>query len=280
MIPTFMRPVLLASWLLLAAIAAAQQPQTPIPSSLDEMIAAALRANPEIVLAEAKLRQAQAELNQVRLQVTRDVVTAFNERHHREGVLAGAARALQDVQKIAANGVMSKTEVDTAKTSVSQAEMAYAQTDAEVRYLLGIGSQLNADPFRAPGGNEPERRRTFARPDKIPESLVQPLGKQISGPFLETKTTLADLMKRLSDQAQVSILVDPQAVGNPAGYEVSLTLREPVTLTQIFQALVDQHDLVFILRDYGILATSESRAMEIRAPAIPSTLRVNDDAGK
>ena len=64
-------------------------------------------------------------------------------------------------------------------------------------------------------------------------------------------------MKRLSDQAGVSILVDAQALGTPAEYEISLGLREGVTLIQVFQALADQNDICFIMRDYGIMVTSE-----------------------
>ena len=60
--PRTLLSILAASFLLIAGPGLAQAgPQGPIPQNLDEMIAAALRANPEVVLAEAKLRQAQAE---------------------------------------------------------------------------------------------------------------------------------------------------------------------------------------------------------------------------
>jgi hypothetical protein len=272
--------ILAAAFLLIAGPGIAQAgPQGPIPQNLDEMIAAALRANPEVVLAEAKLRQAQAELNQVRLQVTRDVVTAFAERKQHEGQLAAASQVLQQAQALQKRGTMSNTDVEKAKAELGQAEVASAQSDAAMRYLIGVGTQMSADPFRAKSSNqEPERAKTEARPQTPPDAMIGPLAKQVTGPF--ENTNLADLTKRLSDQIGVSILVDANAFGFPAEFAISLTLREPVTLTQVFQALADQHDMCFILRDYGILVTSEGRAMEIRAPAIPSNLRVNSDATK
>ena len=270
---------LAASFLLIAGPVLAQAgPQGPIPQNLDEMIAAALQANPEVVLAEAKLRQAQAELNQVRLQVTRDVVTAFAERKQHEGQLAAASQLLQQALVGQKRGTLSNADVEKAKAELGQAEVASAQSDAAMRYLIGIGTQMSADPFRAKTNQEPETPKTVARPEKIPESLVQPLAKQVTGPF--EKTNLADLMKHLSDQAGVSILVDPAALGPPADYEISLALRDGVTLIQVFQALADQVKLCFVLRDYGIMVTSEGRASEIIAPAIPSTLRLNEDAVK
>src|SRR5947209_1017266 len=47
----------------------------PADTDLADMLAKALRDNPDIRVAEAKLREADAELNRIRLQVTQKVVT-------------------------------------------------------------------------------------------------------------------------------------------------------------------------------------------------------------
>ena len=51
-----------------------------VPNRLVDMLDVALRSNPEVLQTEAKVRQAQADLNQVRLKVTQEVITAYHER--------------------------------------------------------------------------------------------------------------------------------------------------------------------------------------------------------
>src|SRR5947208_549434 len=55
---------------------AAQKPQAKPekPATLEEMLAKALKDNPDIRVAESKVREAEAELNRVRLQVMQKLV--------------------------------------------------------------------------------------------------------------------------------------------------------------------------------------------------------------
>src|SRR5262245_37259708 len=54
----------------------AGQPPAGVPSgSLEELLARALKENPDIRVAETKLREAEAELNRIRLQVMQKVVS-------------------------------------------------------------------------------------------------------------------------------------------------------------------------------------------------------------
>src|SRR6266851_3115371 len=46
--------------------------------SLDELLTLALKNNPDLRVADAKVREAEAELNRVRLQVTQKLVTLRN----------------------------------------------------------------------------------------------------------------------------------------------------------------------------------------------------------
>src|SRR5579883_1482356 len=50
------------------------KPEKSAVPSLQELLTQALRENPDIRVAEAKLREAEADLNRTRLQVTRKVV--------------------------------------------------------------------------------------------------------------------------------------------------------------------------------------------------------------
>jgi hypothetical protein len=274
-------PFLVAPALLLTASVSPAQQQPAIPQNLDEMIAAALRSNPEVVLAEARLHQAQAELNQARLKVTREVVTTFNERTQREAQLATAARALQDMEHLVSTGGASKAEIERAQALVAQSRLAIAQTDAAVRYLVGVGATHTIDRVRGAlvaAATQDRQPAPAARPERTPEQLVEPLERSVTGPF--EGTNLAEVMKRASDDAVISILVDEDNVGVAAEFAVSMPLRSPVTLRQLLLALSDQYRLCFILRDYGVLTTNESRARTLRAASIPPGLPFDADSGR
>src|SRR5262245_39540919 len=127
-----MHPRTIVAFVAIIALCASAQekagPSGPLPKGLDEMIATALKASPEVLLAEAKLRQAQAELNQTRLKVTRDVVAAFNERKQKQIALEGAVSVMQNVQQAMNSGAVSKTDVDHARVTVGAAELGVAQS--------------------------------------------------------------------------------------------------------------------------------------------------------
>src|SRR5687767_10648903 len=108
MIPSKLSALFLAVWIVAGAPPTpAQNVPAPVPTNLDEMIATALKASPEVLLAEAKLRQAQAELNQARLKVTREVVGAFSEKKQRQNLFAAADRHLKETTKQSTAGTAS-----------------------------------------------------------------------------------------------------------------------------------------------------------------------------
>jgi hypothetical protein len=133
------------------------------PSQLEELIAQALRDNPDLRVADAKLREADAELNRVRLQVIQKVVahqhtietldsavkTAEASYRMAEAKLkqadadykrlmsidAGIAQADLDAGR--ANLETAKANLDTAKAALQAAKADLAKAQAELPYLLG-----------------------------------------------------------------------------------------------------------------------------------------------
>jgi hypothetical protein len=109
----------------------------PAKSRLEEMLALALRSNPDVRVAAAKVSEAEAELNRARLQVVQKVVQAYQA--------VEAARAMADLhakeyqhlkqlvdQKVADAGVLSENEKQLAVT-----KSRLAAAEAELSYLLG-----------------------------------------------------------------------------------------------------------------------------------------------
>jgi hypothetical protein len=139
------------------------------PSQLEELIAQALRDNPDVRVAEAKMREAEAELSRVRLQVIQKVVAHQHNTETKESAVQNAeahyvvAQANQQLAKaeydrvaeISKKGVVAKADVDAARAKVEQAaadvqaaksalqaaKADLAKTQAELPYLLGKGGK-------------------------------------------------------------------------------------------------------------------------------------------
>jgi multidrug resistance efflux pump len=133
------------------------------PSQLEELIAQALRDNPDLRVADAKLREADAELNRVRLQVIQKVVAhqhtietlesavktaeasyrmaeaklkqADAEYKRLKSIDAGIAQADLDAGR--ANLETAKANLDAAKAALQAAKADLAKAQAELPYLLG-----------------------------------------------------------------------------------------------------------------------------------------------
>ena len=68
--------------------------------TLEEMLNKALKDNPDIRVAEAKVREAEAELNRTRLQVTQKVLTFHHSRESQKALIKVAEEDLQRIQKL------------------------------------------------------------------------------------------------------------------------------------------------------------------------------------
>jgi outer membrane protein TolC len=166
--------VLAASALLLGGVVIADPPGDPKkpadekkPSQLEELIAQALRDNPDIRVAEAKTREAEAELNRARLQVIQKVVAHQHTVETLEGgvkmaeanyALAQAKvkfaetdyKRLTDLRNAVAQAELdqaratveqARANVENAKAALQAAKAELAKARAELPYLLGKASK-------------------------------------------------------------------------------------------------------------------------------------------
>ena len=90
-----------------AAVTKASTPK--LPKTLSGMIGLALRSNPDVLLAEAWLREAEAELNRARLKVTQEVVTTHPQYEMSGSRLKGAAQAFKKGE-VSAGSLSSKAQ--------------------------------------------------------------------------------------------------------------------------------------------------------------------------
>jgi hypothetical protein len=101
------------------------------------MLNKALKDNPDIRVAEAKVREAEAELNRTRLQVTQKVLAFHHSRESQKALIKVAEEDLQKIQKLEASKAVSQEEVKQAQQRLSAAKAKLAEIEGEMPYLLG-----------------------------------------------------------------------------------------------------------------------------------------------
>lgn len=123
---------------------------------LTEMLATALKNNPDIRVAEAQLQEAEAELSRTRLEVVQKVMTLQNAWQIQQRLIAQAAdevgrrqEEVEHIKSLAQEAVAPQSTVlqaisslKQAETELLQAEAELAQLEASIPYLLGEQAAL------------------------------------------------------------------------------------------------------------------------------------------
>lgn len=260
-----------------------QQQSTPlpkVPDKLDDMLTLALRSNPEILLAESKLRQAQSELNQSRLKVTEEVVSLYYERKKQEELLGQLNQQLKAVQSAFRAGQTPSDKVIEAMIARSTAAAAVPQIEAQTRYLLGLGGEA-AGP-QPQGAARSETVTTLPRPE-MPEKFRKIL--EMPANFEFEDTPLEVVLEYFSTEYETPFLIDNAASGE-VGRESPISFSaNALTLPQALQAMLDVgfsdargYTLCFVFRDYGILVSTPERARKLYGATIPPELPMDASA--
>jgi hypothetical protein len=152
-----------------SASAVATQPASPAkeekpkPAELERMLAEALVHNPDIRVAEAKLREAEAELNRVRFQVLQKVSTLHHTLESQKGTINASGASLQYSKRLFEKGSLSFGEIFRAEALLGQEKAKLATLEAELPALLG----------RPPQSASPENKDSQAAETTSWEGLVR-----------------------------------------------------------------------------------------------------------
>ncbi len=257
MTPNFknaVRFVAIATFCVAAVFVDAARSAEPQKDTLEQVLAAAMEKNPEIVTAKAKVAMAEAELNAARLNVAKEIASCWNARELQRDVLQ-------------TNKGENEKKPGTVSALVLQENLAkLRQLDTGLSYLAG-GSEM---PGVASKEVSPQAVAPLASQPSI--AIQYPKGtlaQRYTGKFFLESTDVASnepLEKTLENLAKAHkfgfyldkrILaengIDPEA-------SVSLSLKG-VPLIAALEAIEDQFpDLQFVLRDYGILLTLKKHA--------------------
>lgn len=237
-----------------------------VARNLGKALERALQSNPDLRLADAKVRGAEAELSQIRLATARKVAVAFHARENNQ-------QLLQMLEAQYASGTVPLKEL-------AEPRQAVAESEAELLYLLGAGTDAAEDspPAEQPAGDEPKPEPAIGRRPELPKKLQEALAKTVTVAFNpipivgETGGTrpmmLEDALKLLNSASDVRIVLSNSA----AIYQVSLAPVDDVPLLSVLEMLADQTGCAFIVRDYGLLAVQRDDARQYPGAAIPRDL--------
>ena len=242
-----------------------------VPWSVEEMLEIALRSNPDILVAESKVREAQAELNQVRLKVTQQVLSVHHKKAALELSLANCEQNVKVVNAHVQVATRPQSDLDAALFDLAKARSGLPEMEAEARYVLGLGG--GAPPLEV-GQASPTAQPGMHRADRppIPEQFAQVLGLPVMVSFqgeITLQEALGEIQTSVSDQT--AFVIDQNS---GLGEQVlGLKLPREVPLRAALQAIADVlPDVAFVFREYGLLVTDRSRAMGLRGAAIPDDL--------
>jgi hypothetical protein len=235
--------------------AGGEDPLAPLPGSLDELLASALRRNPEILVEEARVREAQANLNQARLAVTQAVVRLHFERQEQQRVLAGRHQELIRHRALHQSGQLGAGEMESIEIEIAQTEGEIARIDAELRYAIGHGgtlpeAELLADP-RGAGAAASLHVEPRVVPAPVPEPILTALDRaMLTAEFQETP--IEDVLDLLANATGLEFILGPSL--RDQSMTLTLKIRGQTSARKLIHAIADQVEVEFVVRSYGILA--------------------------
>jgi hypothetical protein len=106
-------------------------------ASLEQLIARAVQDNPDIRVAEAKVREAEAELNRTRLLVTQKIITLTQSLEAQKGVVLNGQEHLDALRRGFEVGRVPAETLTTAEGTLLQEKSKFATLEAELPALLG-----------------------------------------------------------------------------------------------------------------------------------------------
>jgi hypothetical protein len=280
--------------------------------SLDEMLTVALQDNADLRVAEAKVRDAQVERDRLRLQVVNKVRTQKAAIEAQRDMVKVTQNVYDMFTKLSATKVSSDFERLQVQKSLAEAKAKLAEVEAELPYLLGQASDSkSADasgdfcPRLAPGGMKTQdcmACHTTANPAGSPKGLPRgQAGPASGGTGVKTppipqvvfdrlraaldktvtiekqvdNASIADILDFMQDKTETAGLISIRiAFGSDQPPVVRLSTGS-LPWGAWFQMMEDSSpELIFLVRDYGILATTRGGLRGRNLP--PGTLTVNE----
>ncbi len=263
-----------------------KQKTPPEKSKLEEMLTEALKNNPDIRVAAAKLAEADAKLNRTRLQVTQKVVMLYHAIETQKIVVENAEKRDKRAQNAGAS--IPSGQIDETHQSLALAKAKLAELQAQLPALLGKGQFSTATELLRAAAIEAVQPKIRFWSDGYDIELEVPEGKLekregklvISQPkpnlpqaekvrkALQTPVrvdykdmTFDAILKDLAKKAPALSYRNLHRRGNfEDTTKINLRFEEALPVSAVLQALADETGCNFYVREYGILAIDHRSA--------------------
>ncbi len=211
-----------------------------LPTRLEDQLAQALRDNPDIRVAEAKVRSAEAELHRVRLQVMKDIFKFNADIEATQKTVEEAKQRFLKAKRLHERNAISREDYQAAQLTLERFQAELARQQAELPHLLGKSPRRTEnDPHQA------------APDDKIQDLLKKRLAaarevrKAAHADYLAGKVSF----ERLHQASQTLLR---------ARLELCRSNKERITILQEAVALAKELDNNAVARfQSGVAAQSE-----------------------
>jgi hypothetical protein len=238
-----------------------QQKSAAEKSRLEQMLAEALKNNPEIRVASARKAEADAELNRVRLQILQRIVVLSDEIDAVRKSVEDAEQMLAEIEKQYHAGNAPFASVVQARSQLVTAKAKLAADEAELPYLLGKSPQGAAYGTSVNEANTGsiniQTKHEIAKVEgSQAERIRRALQMHIKADYKDV--TFDAILKDLSKKVEGLSFRNLFERGAATNAKMNLQFEETLPVSAILQALADETGCYFFVRDYGIVAVSRN----------------------
>lgn len=264
----------------LIAAGFSQQPSGPTAkpqtneSTVEDSLASAVKRNADILAAEAKVRQAEAELRRIKMTVMNDIVTTRMKLDAARNRVEIAEQELAYLSKARKQGVTSETEFRRSEAQLRQVKTEVAEIEAVMNTLTGMAAEKFQNfigTVPAPGGAVGFSGHGVilgggigegdGRPIRPPHpGMAEKIRKALDSPIKAADFTETPLKDVIDYYRQVSADVPFVAsLGGSGDNPITLKLSKELPLGAHLQALQDvAPGLMISVRNYGFFLTFDT----------------------
>lgn len=250
--------------------------------TLEKMLTQALRNNPDVRIAQAKLREAEANLNQVQLQVAQKAVQLQQDLEAARKQVVALQERVNLAEAAFKSGRIPGPSLEEARAALISAKGKLASLESQVPYLMGtmprkvvqstfidFDNDGRVDVFVANEdllfyrnnghGTFTDVRKPAGLPSGAGGGLPESIRKALDSPMGNTNsanTSLGNLLNAVGDERGVSFVFRDQTANVP----VDLRLGQNTPVGALLEAIEDTAQVRFIVRDYGILVVPKDAA--------------------
>jgi hypothetical protein len=260
--------------------------------TLAELLAQALKENPDIRLAETKVREAEAELNRCRIQVMQKLTALYYDIDAARKAVEEAERRWVTIDRLRKQGAISHDDVAAAQLVLMKARADLTKLEADKPFLLGkhqtVVSEVAFSPdgqiLAAKEGGGPVRvwdahtGKLVFHFNIAEGTVLDKMRKALDTPVtvsFEDKS-LAEILKELQKHAPGFSFHSVLGPVSPDKANVHLEGQVPLKAAlELLEDTFSSHDgtgysrIAFALRDYGMLLTPEQQMP-------PGAIRLSD----